>query len=158
MKLTTPPRGVGRTDEHARSQVTIERISRGRFRASNGRGAQITVGSGDATDFTPAELLLAALGGCTSIDVYTLTSRRAEPDSFSVQVGAEKLKDERGANRLTNVTVTFRMAFPGGQAGDGARALLPDAVQQSHDRLCTVGRTIELGTPITARLEQARSA
>jgi putative redox protein len=153
MKLTTPSRGVGGTDEHARSQVTIERISHGRFRASNWRGAQITVGIGDSTDFTPAELLLAALGGCTSIDVYTLTSRRADADSFCVQVSAEKAKDEKGANRLTNITVTFQVAFADGQAGDGARALMPDVVQQSHDRLCTVGRTIELGTPITTAIE-----
>jgi putative redox protein len=138
--------------EHTHWQVTIERIAQGRFLASNGRGAQIIVGSGNGADFMPAELLLAAIGGCTSIDVDILTSRRAEPDSFCVQAGAGKTKDEKGASKLTDITVTFRIAFPGGEGGDGARALLPDAVRQSHDRLCTVGRTVEVGTPITARI------
>jgi putative redox protein len=133
-------------------QVTIERIAQGRFAATNGRGARVTVGSGNGAEFTPAELLLAAIGGCTSIDVDTLTSRRAEPDSFCVRAGADKIKDDKSASKLTNVTVTFQIAFPGGEQGDRARALLPDAVRQSHDRLCTVGRTVELGTPITARI------
>jgi putative redox protein len=31
--------------------------------------------------------------------------------------------------------------------------ILPDAVNRSHDRLCTVGRTVELGTPITTKIE-----
>ena len=30
---------------------------------------------------------------------------------------------------------------------------LPDAVKKSHDRLCTVSRTVELGTPIEDRIE-----
>jgi putative redox protein len=37
--------------------------------------------------------------------------------------------------------------------GDAARAVLPDAVKKSHDRLCTVSRTVELGTPIATRIE-----
>ena len=154
MKLPTagPSGGVRRMGKDAHWQVTIERIAPGRFLASNGCGAQIAIGSGSGADFMPAELLLAAICGCTSIDVDTLISRRAEPDSFCVQADAKKVKDEKGASQLTDITVTFRIAFPGGEGGDDARALLPDAVRQSHDRLCTVGRTIEAGTPITARI------
>ena len=37
--------------------------------------------------------------------------------------------------------------------GDAARAVLPDAVRRSHDRLCTVSRTIELGIPVTSRVQ-----
>ena len=49
--------------------------------------------------------------------------------------------------------MTFRIAFPSGPDGDAARAVLPEAVQRSHDRLCTVGRTVELATPIATRIE-----
>jgi putative redox protein len=49
--------------------------------------------------------------------------------------------------------MTFRVRFPDGEAGDRARALLPDAAKKSHDRLCTVSRTVELGTPIADRIE-----
>jgi putative redox protein len=131
--------------------VTVERIANSMFTATNGRGGQIAVGTGGG-DFTPTELLLAAVGGCTAIDVDILTSRRAEPGTFEVQVDADKVRDTSG-NRLADIEVTFRIRFPGGEHGDDARAVLPDVVKKSHDRLCTVSRTIEIGTPITTRIE-----
>ncbi len=72
------------TTEDTHRQVTIERIANSRYTVTNERGGQITVGSGDGADFTPVELMLTAIGGCTAIDVDILTSRRAEPDSFAV--------------------------------------------------------------------------
>ncbi len=136
----------------AHRTVTVRRVGSGRFAASNDHGGEIFFGTGDGPDFTPTELLLAAIGGCTSIDVDILTSRRAVPDSFEVIVDAEKVRDDTG-NRLDDIVVTFRIAFPGTAAGDEARAVLPDVVRKSHDRLCTVGRTIEVGTPIATRIE-----
>jgi len=153
--VTTPvPYGsVGRmATDSAHRGVRIERIGPNRYIAGNGHGGQITVGSGNGAHFTPVELLLAAIGGCTAIDVDILTSRRAEPDAFEVLVDAEKVRDEPG-NHLTGLLVTFRVSFPDGEAGDRARAILPDAVKKSHDRLCTVSRTVELGTPIATRIE-----
>jgi len=131
--------------------VAVERIASGVFEAVNSRGGRITFGTGGNADFTPTELLLAAIGGCTSIDVDILTSRRAEPESFEVLVDAEKVRDDEG-NRLTGIEVTFRISFPAGERGDEARAILPDVVRKSHDRLCTVGRTVEVGTHITTRI------
>jgi putative redox protein len=133
-------------------EITVERIASGVFTATNSRGGQLEFGTGSGTDFTPTELLLAAIGGCTAIDVDILTSRRAEPESFEIQVGAEKIRDADG-NRLTHIEVTFRIAFPAGGQGDEARAILSDVVKKSHDRLCTVGRTVEIGTPIATRIE-----
>ena len=139
------------TTESVHRNVTVRRIANGQFTVTNARGGQIAFGSG-GTDFTPTELLLAAIGGCTAIDVDIVTSRRAEPDAFEVLVDAEKVRDEAG-NHLTDIEVTFRIAFPGGTKGDEARAVLPDIVQKSHDRLCTVSRTVELGIPIATRIE-----
>jgi putative redox protein len=62
--------------------VSIDRVAAGRFAARNDRGGRIAIGTGGDADFTPSELLLAALGGCTAIDVDILTSRRAEPEAF----------------------------------------------------------------------------
>ncbi|HTT51251.1 MAG TPA: OsmC family protein [Streptosporangiaceae bacterium] len=121
---------------------------------TNERGGQITLGTGGDERFTPTELLLAAVGSCSAIDVDILTSRRAEPESFLVSAGAEKVRDGSG-NRLTDIQVAFRIAFPAGSDGDVARAVLPDVIRKSHDRLCTVGRTVELGTPVTERAEPA---
>jgi putative redox protein len=139
-------------DSTVHRTVTVERAAQGVFTAANTRGGQLTFGTGSGTDFTPTELLLVAIGGCTAIDVDTLTSRRAEPDSFQIRVEADKVRDTAG-NRLTDIQVTFHLTFPAGGPGDEARAILPDAVKKSHDRLCTVGRTVEVATPISTAIE-----
>ncbi|WP_152360637.1 OsmC family protein [Microlunatus speluncae] len=131
--------------------VSLSRDGAGAFTATNVRGGIVSVGSADS-DFTPVELLLAAIGACTAVDVGTVTARRAEPESFQVRVDAHKVRDEQG-NRLTDLAVTFEVRFPDGAAGDAARELLPKIVAQSHDRLCTVGRTVEVGTPIATHIE-----
>ena len=131
--------------------VSITRSSAGRYTASNGRGGVLEFGTGEVNDFTPVELFLTAIGGCTAVDVDIITTRRAEPESFVVQVDGEKTRDEDG-NRMEELSVTFRVRFPQGEGGDAARALLPDAVQRSHNRLCTVSRTVELGTPVATRI------
>ncbi len=132
--------------------VRLERIENSRYTAVNERGGTITVGTGTGEDFSPVELLLAAIGGCTAVGADILTSRRAEPDSFEIDVTGNKIRDGAG-NHLADLQVTFRVTFPAGEQGDKARALLPDAVRTSHERLCTVGRTVELGTPVVTRIE-----
>jgi len=132
--------------------VTVTRTAPGRFRATNARGGVIEVGSGGDVDFTPVELLLAALAGCSAIDVDILTSRRSEPTSFDVRATATKVRDALG-NHLSDPRVRYRIAFPAGPAGDAARSVLPDAVRRSHDRLCTVSRTVELPTPVAVSID-----
>ena len=136
----------------SRRSISVTRTSAGRYTAANGRGGTLDFGTGDVTDFTPVELFLAAIGGCTAVDVDVFTTRRAEPESFVVEVGGKKVRDE-GGNRMEELSVTFRVRFPDGEGGDAARALMPEAVQRSHDRLCTVSRTVELGTPVDTRIE-----
>ncbi|MFJ5262153.1 OsmC family protein [Streptomyces sp. NPDC088387] len=145
------------TDNSLRS-VTVERTSTGHFVATNVRGGTISFAGGSGTDaetrFTPVELLLAAIGGCTAVDVDIATTRHAEPDQFSVTVTGHKISDDLG-NRLTDLNVTFSVSFPDGEGAERARTILPRAVKTSHDRLCTVSRTVEIGTPVKATVEDA---
>ena len=135
------------TDAPDLRSVTLTRDSMGRYTARNRRGGSLTVSSG-TDELSPVELLLAGIAACTAVDVDTVTTRRAEPDSFEVEVTADKVKDEHG-NHLQDITVTFRVRFPEGEAGDKARGVLPGAIEKSRDRLCTVGRTVQVGAPIT---------
>ena len=137
---------------HSARRVTVERIARGRFLATNDRGGSVVMVSDGGSDLTPVELLLAALGGCTAMDVDALTSRRAEPEAFEVIVEAQKVRDELG-NRLTDIVERFRIAFPDTDGGASACEVLPDMVAKSHDRLCTVGRTVQVGAPIETQIE-----
>ena len=86
------------------------------------------------------------------MDVDVVTSRRGEPESFDVDVEAAYIRDESG-NRLEDIRMTFRVRFPEGEDGDRARDMLPRAARTSHDRTCTVSRTIEAGTPVDVRID-----
>lgn len=133
--------------------VRIERTAVGEYVAHNPRGGSIRFASGKTDDFTPVELLLAAIGGCTAIDVDVVTSRHAEPAEFTVSVTGNKVKHTDGSNRMDDLAVSFTIRFPDGDGGDEARAILPRAARLSHDRLCTVSRTVELGTPVTTTVD-----
>ncbi len=136
-------------------QVQFERLANSSYEVRNARGGTIRIGSGgEDTDFTPVELLLAAIGTCSAIDVDVVVSRRAEPTAFSAVVRGDKVRDPEEGNRMENLAVEFTIRFPEGEAGDKAREALPRAVKMSHDRLCTVSRTVELGTPVTTTVDE----
>lgn len=138
------------TDDNTERTARLSRTGKARFRASNARGGTLELGEGDDSDFTPVELLLVAIAGCSAIDVDYLTGKRVETKSFEVSARADKIRDELG-NRLTDIRVSFDVKFPEGADGDRARESLPRAIAQSHDRLCTVIRTVVAGTPVEAR-------
>ena len=132
--------------------VTLERLDEGVYRARNARGGELDFGSKAGDRFSPVELLLAAIAGCTAVDVDVVTGRRSPAKEFGARVDAEVVRDENGQH-LTDIRLTFQITFPDGEAGDAARAILPRAVRTSHDRTCTVSRTIELGTLVTTSIE-----
>ena len=127
--------------------VELTRIGTHRFKATNRRGGVLPIGEGDDPDFSPVELLLAAIASCGAIDVDYITGKRAEPDSFDVHVEGEKVRDENG-NHLDNLRVVFDVTFPAGEAGDAARGVLQSAIEKSRDRICTVSRTVALPTGV----------
>jgi uncharacterized OsmC-like protein len=135
--------------------VTLTRLSRGRYEAVNVRGGTLTFSTDREKTFTPVELFLASIAGCTAIDVDSITSKRSEPLRFEVSMTATKVRDDHG-NHLVNLAMSFDVAFPDDAGGREAAAVLPDAIARSHDRLCTVGRTVELGTPVTAIVADGR--
>ena len=139
--------------DDTRRSVSLTRLSRGRYEVTNARGGTLVVGHG-GEDFTPVELLLTAIAGCSAIDVDYLTSRRAEPVRFEVSMAGDKSRSSAG-NQMGGLTLTFDVTFPADGSGDDAREMLPRAVQASHDRLCTVSRTVEQGTPIAVRIDGA---
>jgi len=101
--------------------------------------------------FTPVELFLASIAGCAAIDVDFITSKRAEPIRFEVSMTGNSVRDEQG-NHLVNLAMTFDIAFPDDEGGRAAADVLPEAITRTHDRLCTVSRTVEIGTPVAASL------
>ena len=77
----------------------------------------------------------------TSAGTFVARNRRGGEVRFST--------GEDGASYATDLNVTFDLEFGEGEGADKARALLPEAVRASHDRLCTVSNTVRRGTPVT---------
>ena len=137
----------GTPDQDLRS-VEITRIGRARFKATNARGGETFFGTGgEDPDFTPVELLLAAIAGCSALDVEAITHKRTSSTTFDVHAEGRKVRDEHG-NHLTGLRVSFDVAFPEGPDGDAARARLQAAVEMSRDRLCAVSRTVQVGADV----------
>jgi putative redox protein len=135
------------TDDNLRS-VELTRIGPARFKATNARGGETFFGTGGVDpDFTPIELLLAAIAGCSALDVEAMTHKRTSSTTFDVHAEGHKVRDAEG-NHLTGIRVSFDIAFPEGPDGDAARDRVQAAIEMSHDRLCTVSRTVQLGADV----------
>lgn len=131
--------------------VHLTRTAPGEFDVVNARDGRIHIGTGEDAHFTPVELLLTAIAGCSAVDVDFITGKRAQPVDFTVLSEGEKLKDVDKGNHMGDLRVSFSVTFPEGEGGDRARAMLDKAIAMSRDRLCTVSRTVQLGTPVGMR-------
>jgi len=132
--------------------VDITRTAPGVYEAVNRHGVSMVFSHDGQQTFTPVELLLTAIAGCSGIDVDFITGKRSEPESFTMHIAGEKVRDAEGRNHVEDIRLRFDVRFPEGEAGDTARASLERAVRQSHDRLCSVSQTVERGTAITVEV------
>ena len=137
--------------------VSLTRLGHGRYQATNARGGTIEFSTDREQTFTPVELFLASIAGCTAIDVDFITSKRSEPIRFEMSMTANKVLDEHGSH-LVNLAMTFDVGFPDDDGGRAATELLPDAITRTHDRFCTVSRTIEIGTPVSTSIAAGGTA
>ena len=136
--------------ETTERSITLVRESKGIYVATNSRGGTLRFGPGMDDGFSPVELLLAAVAGCSGIDVDYMTSRRAEPLLFEVNSRAIQEKGEEG-NILRDIVASFLLEFPPGEAGDSARERVGAALTYSREKGCTVSRTIGSGATVTLR-------
>ena len=125
-------------------QTKIERM---RYRAYGANGATLDFGVGEGL-LTPVELLLAAIAGCSSVDVDAGTSRRSTPEVFEVLASALK-QTEDGAVRLDDVEVDFDVRFPEDEQGAKAQKMVDRLIQLSEQKDCTVSRTVEHPTNVS---------
>ncbi|WP_404285926.1 OsmC family protein [Glutamicibacter arilaitensis] len=144
--------------ENTRSlrEVSIERLASRRYQATSlESGASIEFGQGEGL-LTPVELLLAAIAGCSSIDVDAATTRRAEPEKFEVTATGYKV-EEGGASQMEDIDMSFNLKFPDTEEGRKAAGMVQRIVKLSHDKYCTVSRTVELGSKVTSTIKGSDS-
>src|SRR3954454_12451840 len=102
--------------EETLRRLDLRQTADGRYEAVNVRGGVLPIGRGEDSEFTPVELMLAALAGCTAIDVGLITGKRAAADAFDVHVEGQKVRDDRGSH-LVDLEVTLSVRFPEGEGG-----------------------------------------
>ena len=129
--------------------VTVERTDDGGYVARNGRGAEIRFGTSDGTDFTPVELLLAALGGCNIVTVEPLTAQRGHRlTRLAADITAEKLKP----NKLGPITMAYDVVLPDGDAE--AEPVFRAVAERVHERYCTVSTALREQTTVDVEIPQ----
>ncbi len=102
----------------------------------------IDIGGGDLA-FRPMQLMLAAIGGCSSIDVISiLQKQRQEITDYHVTIDAEREKDEIPA-LFTTVHLHFALK------GNLDKEKVERAIALSVDKYCSVVKIMEKTATIT---------
>ncbi|MEV0717532.1 OsmC family protein [Asanoa sp. NPDC050611] len=129
--------------------VEVERTDDGGYVARNGRGAEIRFGTADGADFTPVELLLAALGGCNIVTVEPLTAQRGHRlERLAAVLESEKVKP----NRLGPITMTYDVTLPKDDAE--AEPVFRAVAERVHERHCTVSTALREQTTVDVEIPE----
>ncbi|GAA3304498.1 OsmC family protein [Glutamicibacter nicotianae] len=132
-------------------EVSIKRVESRKYQATSlESGASLEFGQGEGL-LTPVELLLAAIAGCSAIDVDVATTRRSEPENFEVKASGYKVSED-SASRMEDIRLGFDLKFPDTEEGRKAAGMVERIVKLSHDKYCTVSRTVELGASVQSEV------
>lgn len=127
--------------------VRVTRSGEHWFTAVNERGAAVDIGrEGMSGSFTPGELLLAAVAGCSAVTTENLLVRRLGADA-EIAVDADRTKSAADKHRFATVETQLHAALD--QIDDTEeRAKIVAAVHRAIGKYCTVSRTVEQSTPV----------
>ena len=123
------------------------------FEASNNDGNFVSIdGSpsigGHNKGMRPMQLLLAAIGGCSAIDIVSiLRKQKQEVDSFEIEVDGER--DESGVKEYSlfkTIEVNFILK------GNIDKEKAERAVKLSMEKYCSVTKTLEPTAKITYKV------
>lgn len=128
--------------EPAPFAVRVKWIDGVRFVANDDKGHSVVMDvskehGGEGSAFSPMQLLLAALGGCTGIDVVDIMRKqRQNLTSLEIRVSGERVAEHPRV--YSKVHVEYRLKGEG--LGEKA---VQRAIQLSEDTYCSVGATIK---------------
>ena len=112
-----------------------------RFVASDDKGHSVSMDAskehgGEGLAFSPVQLLLVALGGCTGMDIVNiLRKQRQKLTGLEIVVSGERVSDHPRV--YSKVHVEYKLK--GQNLKDKA---LRTAIQLSEDKYCSVGATL----------------
>lgn len=101
---------------------------------------------GEESGFRPMQLLLSALGGCSTIDILLILKKQKQTvESFEVEVNGDREKLEE-YSLFRNIELHFKIS------GEVDRSKAEKAIQLSLDKYCSVAKTLEPTAKITHKL------
>lgn len=128
-------------------KVVVSQIEGARFEARTPLGATLRMegppelgGIGDA--LRPMETVLAALAGCSGVDIVKILGQQKEPLE-GLRISVEGTRADAIPAVFTNISLTFEIHGP--VAENKARR----AVALSVEKYCSVAKMLEPGVKIT---------
>jgi len=131
------------------SVVRVKWIDGMRFVAADSMGHSIVMDAskqvgGEGSGFSPLQLLLAALGGCTGIDVVDIMRKqRQQIDDLEVVVSGERVKEPPRV--YNNIRVEYKL-----RGKDIKEKTIQRAIQLSEDKYCSVGAMLKAKASVTS--------
>ena len=121
-----------------------------RFVATDSTGHSIVMDAskqsgGENSGFSPMQLLLIALGGCTGMDVlHILQKQRQQVNGLEIFVSGNRVKEPPKV--YDNIHVEYRIS--GKKIEENA---IKRAIQLSEDKYCSVGATLRTKAEVTSK-------
>jgi len=132
------------------SVVKVKWIDGLRFVATDSMGHSIVMDAskqvgGDDLGFSPLQLLLAALGGCSGIDVIDLMRKQSQQvDNLEIVVSGERV--EEPPRFYKNIQAEYRI-----KGKDIKERALQRALQLSEDKYCSVRAMLKAKANVTSK-------
>jgi putative redox protein len=134
-------------------KIEINRVDKDfHMEAVNEAGNKIYMDAGPADGghelgFRPMQLLLAAFGGCSAIDLIAILRKQREPlEDLKITVTGERMKDAI-PSLYTEVHAHFKLY------GNINEEKAGKAVSLSVDKYCSVAKTLEKTAQVTYSFE-----
>ncbi len=140
---------VRKNETSAPSVVRVKWIDGMRFVATDSTGHSIVMDAskrvgGEGSGFSPLQLLLAALGGCTGIDIVDIMRKqRQQMDDLEIVVSGERV--EEPPRVYGNIHVEYRV-----KGKDIKEKAVQRAIRLSEDKYCSVGAMLKAKAKVTS--------
>ncbi|MFN1835414.1 OsmC family protein [Balneola sp. MJW-20] len=93
---------------------------------------------------SPMQMLLAAIGGCSAIDVISILEKQKQTlKDLSVEVDGDKEKTKAGYSEYKSIHLHFRLS------GDLDPKKVERALELSITKYCSVSKALEKGSEIS---------
>lgn len=128
------------------ASATWQQDSRFDARSDSGHTLHFDSSAQHAHGLSPMEAVLAALCGCTSVDVVSILQKKREPLT-GLTVSAEAEQAPNPPRVFTRIHLTYRIS------GNVSRASAERAVSLSKDKYCSVSKMLEHSAHIDYSIE-----